>query len=80
MEQRLMCMAAWLLQRFRFLMIWDVLRLCSMREKQFAARQQPHRKADAKTGNVDEGKHHSPPSDATHTLSYSSFILQEHYK
>lgn len=44
--------------------------------RRFAARQQPHRKADAKTGNVDEGKHHSPPSDATHTLSYSSFILQ----
>lgn len=33
MEQRLMYMAAWLLQRFRFLMIWDVLRLCSMRGK-----------------------------------------------
>ena len=33
MEQRLMCMAAWLLQRFRLLMIWDVLRLCSMRGK-----------------------------------------------
>ena len=28
-----MCMAAWLLQRFWFLMIWDVLRLCSMRGK-----------------------------------------------
>lgn len=42
--------------------------------------QQPHRKADARTGNVDEGKHHSPPSDATHTLSYLSFFIQEHYK
>lgn len=36
--------------------------------------QQPHRKADNKTGNTDEEKHHTPPSDNTHTLSYLSFF------